>query len=189
MSFVPPGPACFKTLADSGQPCQPEVETERLHVPDEPALPVTDGGEKLRKLPWVPVEPGPVLKLMDIHSPHRLRRLWPRFAAGTSQKTRRGRGGRPTGLPPRNLLHVELYVDEEVAAARRGREGITGDPEALLGGQDLVGDSRADAASGLGLEGVGVDRDAIEGVGRDSHRRDRDPTPAGPAAGRALGRV
>src|SRR4051794_21030852 len=91
MSFVPPGPACFKTLADSGQPCQPEVETERLHVPDEPALPVTDGGEKLRKLPWVPVEPGPVLKLMDIHSPHRLRRLWPRFAAGRSQKTRRSR--------------------------------------------------------------------------------------------------
>ena len=53
----------------------PKVEAERLHVSDQPALPVTDGGQRLGKLPLVPVEPGPVLKLMDIHSPHLLRRL------------------------------------------------------------------------------------------------------------------
>src|SRR5262249_49262908 len=65
-----------------------KVETERLHVPDEPALPVADGGEGLRELSLVPVEPGPVLKLMDIHSPHRLRRLWPKFAARDKRRVR-----------------------------------------------------------------------------------------------------
>jgi hypothetical protein len=36
---------------------------------------VTDGGQRFGELLAVPVEPGPVLKLMNIHSPHLLRRL------------------------------------------------------------------------------------------------------------------
>jgi hypothetical protein len=86
----------------------PKVEPERLHVPDESALPVADGGQKGRELVLVPVEPGPVRKPMDIHSPRLLRRLWRRFAAeskdgATSFYCKHNHG---TGFVPRSVCKV-----------------------------------------------------------------------------------
>ena len=52
-----------------------KVEAEPFHAPDQAALPVTGRGEGVRDPFRVPMEPGPVLELMDIHSPHLLRRL------------------------------------------------------------------------------------------------------------------
>ena len=52
-----------------------EVESERLHMADQAALPAADRGQRLGELFGAPVKPGPVLELVDIHSPHLLRRL------------------------------------------------------------------------------------------------------------------
>jgi hypothetical protein len=37
----------------------PQVESQRLHVPNQAALPVTHGGEEFRQLFRAPVKPGP----------------------------------------------------------------------------------------------------------------------------------
>ncbi len=52
-----------------------EVETQGLHVADQPALPVADVGKRFGKLLLVPVKAGPAVEFVDIHSPHLLRRL------------------------------------------------------------------------------------------------------------------
>lgn len=52
-----------------------ESEPEGFHVANQPALPVTDSSQRFGQLVAVPAKPGPVLKLVDIHSPHLLRRL------------------------------------------------------------------------------------------------------------------
>ncbi len=51
-------------------------KSQRLHVPDQAALPVTHRGEEFGQLVRAPVKPGPVFELVDIHSPHLLRRLY-----------------------------------------------------------------------------------------------------------------
>lgn len=56
-------------------------------------------------------------------------------------------------------------------------------------GQNLVGDSRADAAGRLPFIAVDIDRDAVQGTRRDRHPRpERGPAPAGPVAGRRRAR-
>jgi len=52
-----------------------EVESEGFHVADKPALPVPDGGQRFGEVFPVPGEPGPTLKVVDIHSTRLLRRL------------------------------------------------------------------------------------------------------------------
>lgn len=52
-----------------------EPESQGFHMTDQPALPVTRGGERLGKLLRVPVKPRPVLQFMDIQCPHLMRRL------------------------------------------------------------------------------------------------------------------
>src|SRR5437879_4875872 len=52
-----------------------KVEAERFHVAYQPALPVPDGGQRFGEALPAPIESGPILKLMDVHSPHLLRRL------------------------------------------------------------------------------------------------------------------
>ena len=53
-----------------------EPEAEAFHPADQPALPVTHGRELVRQPFLIPVEPGPIASLVDVHcySPHRLRR-------------------------------------------------------------------------------------------------------------------
>lgn len=58
-----------------------EIESERLHLTDKPALPVTDGCERFGKAIPIPSECRPVRKFMDVHSPLLLRRLKRGFAA------------------------------------------------------------------------------------------------------------
>jgi hypothetical protein len=50
-------------------------------MPDEPPLPVADGGEGLGEFVRAPVEPGPTVELVNIYSPHLLRRLYPVISA------------------------------------------------------------------------------------------------------------
>ena len=52
-----------------------EPEAERLHPADQPALPVPHRTELLRKSFLIPVEPGPILSLVDVqrYSPQVLR--------------------------------------------------------------------------------------------------------------------
>lgn len=69
-----------------------EGRTERLHMPAQPVLPMADGGQRLRALLPITVKPQSVRKLMDVHSPHPLRRLWWRFAAGGKDAWERGPG-------------------------------------------------------------------------------------------------
>src|SRR6185437_999410 len=52
-----------------------EMEPERLHVPDQAALPVTDRGQWLGNRLRAPVETGPLPQRVDIHSPQILRKL------------------------------------------------------------------------------------------------------------------
>ena len=51
-----------------------EIESEGFHVADEPALTMTHRGQRFGYAFGAPVKPGPVLELMDIHSPQFLRR-------------------------------------------------------------------------------------------------------------------
>ena len=53
----------------------PELKAKRFHVADHPALPVADVGERLGEALPAPIEAGPVVKPMDVHSPHSMRRL------------------------------------------------------------------------------------------------------------------
>lgn len=52
-----------------------EVEAEGFHATDQSTLSVTNRRERFSKTFSIPTEPGPILKLMNIHSPHLLRRL------------------------------------------------------------------------------------------------------------------
>jgi len=52
-----------------------EVEAEGFHMADQPALLVTDCGERFGKAIAAPMKLRPVLKLMDVQSTHYLRRL------------------------------------------------------------------------------------------------------------------
>ena len=54
-----------------------KAKAEAFHLPDEPPLPVTNRGQRLCELLHVPAKVRPVLPLVNIHSPHPMRRLYP----------------------------------------------------------------------------------------------------------------
>src|SRR5260370_11311873 len=64
-----------------------EAKSKRLHVADQPTLPVADSGQTLGEQLAIPGKPRPVLQFMDIHSPHLLRRLSPLIAARSNNLT------------------------------------------------------------------------------------------------------
>jgi hypothetical protein len=64
---------------EDGLPAQ--VQSQRLHVPNRAALTVTYRSEELGQLFRAPVKPGPVVELVDIHTPHVLRRKGCLFSA------------------------------------------------------------------------------------------------------------
>src|SRR5436305_3438746 len=163
----------------------PKVEPERLHVPDEPALPVADGGERLRELSLAPVEPGPVLKLMDIHSPHRLRRLWPRFAAGRRIRRRSTRGRATSTSPARDFNPGRAGGPGGVDAFHGSSRptgpypGLDGGPDIALGNLQVVARLQVEPALGRDTEVLlqpqsGVGGDAPPAVDELTNPGDRD---------------
>jgi len=58
-----------------------QVEAEGFHVTREPSLPVADVGQQRSQPFAAPLEPGPILEFVDVHSQYSLRRLWPIFSA------------------------------------------------------------------------------------------------------------
>jgi hypothetical protein len=64
-----------------------------------------------RELAVVPVEPGPVLKLMDVHSPHLLRRLGARFTAGTRHPASHSSSRNGQSLVRKRLFEVRCDVN------------------------------------------------------------------------------
>jgi hypothetical protein len=71
-----------------------EVEPEVFHAADQSALPMAHRRQRHREAMGVPPELRPVVKLVDIHSPLYMRRLWAGFAAlaGATHDMRRIEG-------------------------------------------------------------------------------------------------
>ena len=73
-------PFDLAALEDVGSQCLehrllPKAETESLHMPRQTPVAVPQAGKLIREKLTFPLEPGPVLKFVDIHSPLQLRRL------------------------------------------------------------------------------------------------------------------
>lgn len=72
-----------------------EVETEGAHPAHQPTLPVPDSNQTIGHPGRVPPEVRPLWLLIDIYSPHILRRLSPIITATRSVGPRRERVGWP----------------------------------------------------------------------------------------------
>jgi hypothetical protein len=101
-----------------------EVESEDFHMTDQPALAVADARQRLGEVMPIPDELGPVLKLVDVHSPHLLRRMLRGIAAGSKHF-------------PHNLRRIELLIAADLWQLRRGfiRRGYLVWPQVLAARQ------------------------------------------------------